>query len=152
MMVLDKQNAAIARYRAMAGLIKKLPPKAARRAKADQKRYAARYVTKRRGRPVCDPLKMVRFLVDICGLSLKEASCAVRTALRAGGCGPWPRAKDCQGMAKRLYRDTRDVLEAVAMARFFGWASGRPESWDGVRAHLAAMTVVRESTGMENWS
>ena len=69
-----------------------------------------------------------------------------------GGCGAWPGAKDSKGMAKRLYRDTRDVLEAVAMARFFGWASGRVELWDGVRADLAAMTMVREATGMENWS
>ena len=151
-MIHDKQTAAIARYKAMAGLLNKLPAKAARRAKADQKRYAARYVTKRRGRPACDPLKMVRFLVDVCGLSLNEASCAVRTAIMAGGCGAWPGAKDSKGMAKRLYRDTRDVLEAVAIARFFGWASGQAEPWDGVRAHLALMTMVRELTGMENWS
>jgi hypothetical protein len=147
----DKQTAAVDRYRAMAGLLKKLPPKAARRAKADQKHHAIRYVTRRRGRPVCDPLKMVRFLVDVCGLTLKEASCAVREAILAGGCGAWPGAKDSKGMAKRLYRDTRDVLEAVAMARFFGWASGRAEPWDDVRAHLASMTMVRESTGLENW-
>jgi hypothetical protein len=147
----DKQTAAIARYRAMAGMLGKLPPKAARRAKADQKRHAARYVTRRRGRPACDPLKMVRFLVDVCGLSLKEASSAVRTAIMAGGCGAWPGARDSKGMAKRLYRETRDVLEAVAMARFFGWASGRRDLWDGVRDHLAGMTMVREATGVENW-
>jgi hypothetical protein len=147
----DKQTAAIARYKAMAGMLKKLPPKAARRAKADQKRHAARYVTKRRGRPACDPLKMVRFLVDVCGLSLKEASCAVRAAIMAGGCGAWPGARDSKGMAKRLYRETRDVLEAVAMARFFGWASGCTDLWDSVRVHLASMTMVREATGEENW-
>jgi hypothetical protein len=147
----DKQTAAVARYRAMAGLLTKLPQKAARRAKADQKRHATRYVTRRRGRPVCDPLKMVRFLVDVCGLTLREASCAVRVAIRAGGCGSWPGARDSKGMAKRLYRDTRDVLEAVAMARFFGWASGHAEPWDDVRDHLTSMTMVRESTGRENW-
>jgi hypothetical protein len=102
-MMHDKQSAAVARYRAMARLLRKLPPKAARRARADQKRHAARYVTRRRGRPVCDPLKMVRFLVDVCGLSLKEASGAVRTAIMEGGCGAWPGAKDSKGMAKRLY-------------------------------------------------
>jgi hypothetical protein len=151
-MMQDKQSAAVARYRAMAGLLKKLPPKAARRAKADQKRHAARYVTRRRGRPACDPLKMVRFLVDVCGLTLKEASGAVRKGIMAGGCGAWPGARDSKGMAKRLYRETRDVLEAVATARFFGWASGQAELWDGVRADLAAMKMVRESTGMEDWS
>ena len=148
----DKQTAAVARYRAMAGLLRTLPPKAARRAKADQKRHATRYVTRRRGRPVCDPLKMVRFLVDVCGLTLREASCAVRVAIMAGGCGAWPGAGDSKGMAKRLYRDTRDVLEAVAMARFFGWASGRAEPWNDVRDHLTSMAMVRESTGKENWS
>ena len=150
-MVLDKQTAAIARYRAMAGLLTKLPAKAARRAKADQKRYAARYVTKRRGRPACDPLKMVRFLVDVCGLTLIEASCAVRAAIRAGGCGAWPGARDSKGMANRLYRDTRDVLEAVAMARFFGWVSGDSTGWDDVRRALSAHRFRQEATGIENW-
>lgn len=151
-MMHDKQTAAIARYRAMAGLIKKLPPKAARRAKLDQKRHAARYVTKRRGRPACDPLKMTRFLVDVCGLSLKEASVAVRRAIRTLPCGTLPRRVSAETMAADLYRQTRDIVDAVAMARFFGWASGRVELWDGVRADLAAMTMVRKSTGMENWS
>ena len=150
-MIHDKQTAAIARYKAMAGLLNKLPAKAARRAKADQKRYAARYVTKRRGRPACDPLKMVRFLVDVCGLSLNEASCAVRTAIMAGGCGAWPGAKDSKGMAKRLYRDTRDVLEAVAIARFFGWASGNSTGWDHVRRALTHHRFRQEATGIENW-
>ena len=147
----DKQTAAIARYRAMAGLIKKLPPKAARRAKLDQKRHAARYVTKRRGRPACDPLKMTRFLVDVCGLSLKEASVAVRGAIRTLPCGTLPRRVSAEKMAADLYRQARDMIDAVAMARFFGWASDEPQVWDSVRAALSAMPVAPESTGMENW-
>jgi hypothetical protein len=147
----DKQTAAIARYRAMAGLLKTLPPKAARRAKADQKRHATRYVTRRRGRPVCDPLKMVRFLVDVCGLTLIEASCAVRVAIRAGGCGSTPKGGDSQAVALRLYRNTGDILEAVAAARFFGWASGDSRGWDDVRRALSAHRFRQEATGIENW-
>jgi hypothetical protein len=135
----------------MAGLIKKLPPKAARRAKADQKRHAARYVTCRRGRAVCDPLKMVRFLVDVCGLTLKDASTAVRQAIRAGQCGTLPRRSNAEIMAAALYRQTHDMIDAVAMARFFGWASDQPQVWEVVRVTLSAMRVAPEATGIENW-
>ena len=36
--MMDKQTAAVARYKAMAGQLKKLPPKARRRARLDRKR------------------------------------------------------------------------------------------------------------------
>ena len=150
-MMHDKQTAAIDRYRAMAGLIKKLPPKAARKAKTDQK-YAARYVTNRRGRAVCEPLKMVRFLVAECGLTLKEASCAVRTAMRSGQCGAMPRAGSATKLAADLYRQTRDMIDAVALARFYGWALGEEGVFEAVRTTLSGMKVAVESTGMENWS
>src|SRR6266446_300992 len=143
-MMQDKQTAAIARYRAMAGLIKKPPPRAARRARADQKRHAARYVTKRRGRPVCDPLKMTRFLVHVCGLSLREASAAVRGAIRTLPCGALPRRGNAEYLAALMYRQTRDMIDAVAMARFFGWASDEPDVWEGVRLKLSGMPVVAE--------
>jgi hypothetical protein len=146
---MDKGSAAVARYRAMAGLLKKLPPKAARLAKADAKHVAV-YVTKRRGRAVCDPLKMVRFVVDICGLNLKEASCAVRAAIRMGQCGALPKGGDAEALAVALYRQTRDMPDAVAMARFLGWASDAPV-WDVVRVTLSAMPVAPEATGIENW-
>ena len=147
----DKQTAAVARYRAMAGLIKKMPPKAARRAKTDQKRYAARYVTRRRGKAVGDPLKMVRFLVDVCGLTLKEASAAVRSALRTGQCGSLPKPGSAQKLAADLYRQTRDMLDAVALARFLGWVTNEPQVWETVRLVVSGMPVAAEATGIENW-
>jgi hypothetical protein len=82
-MMHDKQTAAIARYKAMAGLIKDPPAKAARRARADRKRYAEQYVLERRGRVLCEPVRIVRFLVDVCGLTMQEASRAVRASLGA---------------------------------------------------------------------
>jgi hypothetical protein len=147
----DKQTAAIARYRAMAGLIKKPPRQAARQAKADQKRYAERYVTTRRGRPVCDPLKMTRFVVDVCGLTLKEASAAVRLAIRTLPCGTPPRRGSAETIAAQLYRQTRDMVDAVAMARFFEWSSDEPEVWRVVRSALSTMPVAPENTGAKNW-
>ena len=122
MMTNDKQTAAIARYRGTAGLIKKLPAKAARRARADRKRYAEQYVLERRGRVLCEPVRMVRFLVDVCGLTMQEASRAVRAALRDNQCGAWPSAKTVDGMAGEIYRCTGDMPDAMSMARFLGWA------------------------------
>src|SRR4051812_43038730 len=86
----EKLQAAIDRYRAMAGLLKKLPAKAARRAREDRKRYAEEYVLQRKGRTLCDPVRMVRFLVNVCGLTMHEASKDVRAALRRTECGAWP--------------------------------------------------------------
>jgi hypothetical protein len=150
-MTQDKQSAAIARYRAMAGLIKKLPPKAARRARADRKRYAARYVLQRRGRAVCEPVRMVRFLVHVCGLTMRDASKAVRTALRNNECGAWPAAKSADGMAAEIYRRTGDMPDAMSMARFLGWASPAPQIWETVRVTLSGMTVAPENTGAADW-
>ena len=58
----DKLTAAVARYQAMAGQLKDLPVAEARRAKADQRRYADQYLPKR-GKRLAEPLFMIRFLV-----------------------------------------------------------------------------------------
>ena len=150
-MIVDKETAAIARYLGMAGLLKDAPPAAARRAKADRKRYGAQYVQTRRGAPVCDPVRMVRFLVNVCGLTMQEASKAVRSALRNNQCGPWPAGKSVEAMAAEIYRRTGDLPDAMSMARFLGWASEQPQVWETVRVHLAGMKVTREATGIENW-
>lgn len=151
MMMDDKQTAAVARYRAMAGLIEKLPAKAARRARGDRKRYAEEYVLQRKGKTLCDPVRMVRFLVDVCGLTMQEASKAVRTALRNNECGAWPAAQSVKGMAEELYRRTGDMADAMSMARFLGWSDSDQNLWEAVRVHLAGMRVTREATGIENW-
>jgi hypothetical protein len=151
MMDNGKLEAAVYRYQAMAGLKQKLPPKAARRAREDRKRYAEEYVLQRKGKTLCDPVRMVRFLVDVCGLTMQEASKAVRAALRSNQCGAWPAAKSVEGMAEELYRRTGDMADAMSMARFLGWSSDRPHLWEAVRVHLAGMRVAREATGIENW-
>jgi hypothetical protein len=149
--MMDKLTAAVARYRAMAGFIKKLPPKAARRAREDRKRYAADYVLVRRDRALCEPVRMVRFLVDVCGLTMQEASRAVRAALRSNQCGAWPAAKSVDGLVAEIYRRTGAMPDAMSMARFLGWASDAPQIWETVRVKLSAMPVTREATGIENW-
>ena len=94
---------------------------------------------------------MVRFLVDVCGLTMQEASKAVRAALRSNQCGAWPSAKSVDGLAAEIYRRTGDMPDAMSMARFLGWASEQPQVWEAVRVKLSAMPVSREATGIENW-
>src|SRR5262245_40404699 len=112
-----KLEAAVYRYQAMAGLKKALPPKAARRAREDRKRYAAEYVLERKGKILCDPVRMVRFLVAVCGLTLQEASKAVRVALRRTECGAWPSGQSVAKLAAEIYRRTEDLPDAMSMAR-----------------------------------
>lgn len=150
-MTLDKQTAAVARYRAMAGQIKDLPLAAARRARADQRRYAETYLPKR-GKRLAEPLFMIRFLVEICGLSLREASQAVRAEMLKDQKQSWePQGEPCCGTADRLLKATGDIFDAVVLARFYGWIAFHPEDWNQVRFELSAMTLTEEVTGIENW-
>jgi hypothetical protein len=151
MSIPEKTHAAIARYQAMAGQIKDLPLAAARRARADQKRHAERYVTLKRGKAVSEPLKITRFLVEICGLSLQEAVWAVWRELEKHVPVWEPQGQSATEMAQRLYKATGDVMEAVALARFYGWMSWTPDYWIEVRNCLVKMTVTEEATGIENW-
>jgi hypothetical protein len=151
MMNSEKLEAAVYRYQAMAGLKKGLPPKAARRAREDRKRFAEEYVLQRKDKVLCDPVRMVRFLVDVCGLTMQEASKAVRAALRRTECGAWPSGRSVEKLAAEIYRRTKDLPDAMSFARFLGWSSDDPQLWEAVRVHLAGMKVRRESTGIENW-
>jgi len=150
----DRQTAAMARYKAMAGQVKKLPPKARTRARLDQKRYAARYLKMRGKRAVFDTLRTIRFLVEVCGLTLQEAGRAVRKDRNVHGFGfdRAPGPEEATRVAKSLYRQTGDVIDAVSLARFYGWSCGEGRAWNAVCVALSRMTVTRESTGIENWA
>ena len=149
--IADKQTAAVARYQAMAGQVKDLPAAAARRARADQRRHAETYLPKR-GKRLAEPLFMIRFLVEICGLSLREASQAVRAEMLKDLKQSWePQGETVHETAERLLKATGDILYAVALARFFGWIAFQPDDWNEVRFELSAMTVTEEATGIENW-
>ena len=93
----DKLTAAVARYQAMAGQLKDLPAAAARRARSDQRRHAEAYLPKR-GKRLAEPMFMIRFLVEICGLSLREASQAVRAEMLKDEKQSWePQGEPCAG-------------------------------------------------------
>jgi hypothetical protein len=150
-MTSDKQIAAVARYLAMAGQMKSMPVAAARRAKADQRRYAEDYLPKR-GKRLAEPLFMIRFLVRVCGLSLREASQAVRAEMLKDQKQSWePQGEPVWGTADRLLKATGDILDAVALARFYGWIAFQPDDWNEVHHELAAVKVTEEATGIENW-
>jgi hypothetical protein len=102
----------------MAGQIKDLPLAAARRARADQKRYAEAYLPKR-GKGIHAPLKVARFLVEVCGLSLRDATWAVRRDLERGDDQSWqPQGESEAEMARKLHRATGDIFEP----NFGGWS------------------------------
>ena len=146
-----KSRAAIARYHAMAGQLKDLPAAAARQAKADQRRYAGRYLP-RRGKRLAEPLFMIRFFVEVCGLSLREASHAARTEMLKDRKQAWePQGEPVCGSADKLLKAAGDILDAVALARFYGWIAFHPDGWSAVRDELLAMNITEESTGIENW-
>jgi hypothetical protein len=145
MMGQDKPSAAIARYLAMAGQLNGLPTAAARRAKADQKRYAAQYLPKR-GKRLAQPLCMIRFLVDVCGLSLRDAAQAVRAQMLEDHKQSWePQGETVRETADKLLKAAGDILDAVALSRFYAWIAFQPDGWNAVRDELARLTVTEES-------
>ena len=147
----DKAMAAVARYQAMAGRMKDLPAAAARQAKADRRRYAEACLPKR-GKRLAEPLFMIRFLVDVCGLSLRDAAQAVRAEMLKDQKQSWePQGEPVRGTADRLLKATGDILDAVVLSRFYGWIAFQPDDWNEVRFALSAMTVTEEATGIENW-
>jgi hypothetical protein len=147
----DKLTAAVARYQAMAGHIKDVPVGAARRAKADQRRYAEAHLPKR-GKRQAEPLFMIRFLVSVCGLSLREASQAVRAEMLKDQKQSWePQGETVLEIAEKLLKATGDILDAVVLARFYGWIAFHPDDWNEVRRELAALAMTEEATGIENW-
>ena len=150
-MTLDKQTAAVARYQAMAGQMKDVPAAAARRARADRKRYAEAYVPKR-GKRLAEPLFMIRFLVDVCGLSLRDAAQAVRSEMLKDQRQSWePQGETVPETADKLLKAAGDILDAVALSRFYAWIAFHPDDWSLVRDELTALTVTEEATGIENW-
>src|SRR5208337_223402 len=140
----DKLTAAVARYLAMAGQLKGLPPAAERRAKADQRRYAEAYLPKR-GKRLAEPLFIIRFLVDVCGLSLRDAANAVRAEMQKDPKQPWePDGETVDETAKKLRKAAGDILDAVALARFYAWSAFQPDGWKEVRDRLVAKAATEE--------
>ena len=62
-----------------------------------------------------------------------------------------PQGEPICGTADRLLKATGDILDAVILARFYGWIAFQPDDWNEVRHELAAVTVTGEATGIENW-
>ena len=140
----DKLTAAVARYQAMAGQTKDLSAAAARQAKADQRRYADQYLPKR-GKRLAEPLFVIRFLVDVCGLSLREAAHAARAEMLKDQKQSWePDGETVDETAEKLRKAAGDILDAVALARFFAWISFQPDGWKEVRDRLVAKAATEE--------
>ncbi len=143
-LIADKPTAAVARYQAMAGRMKDLPAAVARQARADQRRHAETYLPKR-GKRLAEPLFMIRFLVEICGLSLREASNAVRAELQKDPKQSWePDGETVDETAEKLRKAAGDILDAVALARFYAWISFQPDGWKEVRDRLVAKAGAQE--------
>jgi hypothetical protein len=145
----EKLTAAVARYQAMAGQVTDLPAAAVRRAKADQRRYGGQYLP-RRGKRLAEPLCNIRFLVDVCGLSLREAAKAARAEMLKDEKQSWePQGDTVRETADKLLKATGDILDAVALARFYGWISFQPDDWNAVRDALVAMTATENENRQE---
>ena len=56
-----------------------------------------------------------------------------------------PQGEPVCGTADRLLKATGDILDAVALARFYGWIAFQPDGWNEVRDELAGLTGTEKS-------
>jgi len=154
-----KENAytALRRYEAMAGRLQGGPAAVARQAESDRARYGDRYLwTDRNGDFALHPVLKIRFLVEVCGIPLREARDAVREDCAATGVDIAAAPSPPPAMARRLFDQLGDVFAARETAAFFKDLfhdrEGMPAYWDAVIDHIETAAFVPEDTGIENWA
>jgi hypothetical protein len=132
-----------ARYAVMAGIDKNMTTEG----RKDRLRFGAKYLCYVDGEPALQPLKIIRFGVDVCGLTMRQATYAVRymiedLKLSFNHYGDNPRK-----IAAEFLHCTGDIFEAVALARFLEWVYRETEFdlWGDVRDYLINMVVHPES-------
>jgi len=152
-----KENAytALRRYEAMAGMLEGIPDKVAQQAAQDRETYGAAYLSYGAdGTAVWSDVRALRFLVEVCGLPLKESRAAVIE--NGAGMETGAPARPAADMAAALVRAFGHILEAREQAALWqAMGADDPQAADYWRAVVAAIETERfapEDTGIENWA
>ena len=153
----DDVDAALRRYEAMDGVLRNTPEAVVRQGEADRRRFGDRYIRRNsEGRSVWDPVMVIRFLVEACGIPLAESRDAVidnaghtGVAIKAGKQSPIEQAKE-------LLAACGNVIEARELVAVFcelpdeGDPLARPY-WRAVLESIETKPLVPEDTGVANW-
>lgn len=117
---------AATRYEAMIGAIDE-GPAMERQAQEDRDRYGRDYMAIKDGEPALrlfDPVRAVRFLVEVCGIPFAVAERNQLSETRTYGIIKPPEDVDAQAreIVKSLITEWPNIFEAVAVARYYNQA------------------------------
>ncbi len=144
----DEVGAAFQRYQAMFGLLFGVPDAVQEQAERDRAEYGAAYIWMGKdGQKSFHYLMAVRFMVEVCGIPLREAWAEACEDLE--GVVP-ENLPDAKAMAHQIFRSQGNVLQARELARFFGDVY-RDRYWRDVLDELECAALVPENSGLENW-
>lgn len=140
--------AAFSRYQAMYGLLSGIPDAAQNQAERDRAKYGASYIwLDNDGEQSFHYLMAVRFMVEVCGIPLREAWTAACEDLNGVVQDSLP---DAKAMAFQLFRSQRSVLQARELVRFLGDVY-KDRYWRDVMDELESAALVPENSRLENW-
>lgn len=116
----EKAADGLLRYEAMTGRVEGLDEAAEAEAARDRERHGATYLPRdAHGSVIWNDLMMIRFLVEICGLSFRESREAVIENSRALGVRMPDEAPPAPEKARALLAETGDIFAARELAAFF---------------------------------
>jgi hypothetical protein len=132
----------------MFGLLAGVPDGVERQAERDRAEYGTAYIwIDKDGEQSFHYLMAVRFMVEVCGIPLREAWDAACEDLENVVQENLP---DAKAMALQLFRSQGNVLQARELARFLGDVY-RDRYWRDVIDELESAALVPENSGLENW-
>lgn len=144
----EEATAAFQRYQAMFGMLSGVPDAVARQAERDRAEYGTAYIwLDHGGEKSFHYLMAVRFMVEVCGIPLREAWAAACEDLQSVAQDNLP---DAKAMALQLFHSQGNVLQARELARFLGDVY-RDRYWRDVIDELERAALAPENSGIENW-
>lgn len=144
----EEADIAFCRYEAMYGLLSNIPEAVERRAARDRAEFAERYIWKDfNGEPSFHYLMAIRFMVEICGIPLRDAWAQACEDLEGVEQTDLP---DAQTMARQLFASQRGILMARELVRFFGDVY-QNQYWRDVMEELETGAMAPLDTGSEDW-
>jgi hypothetical protein len=151
----DEAADAIFRYLAMAGHID-LPDDLEQEAAADRERYGAAYlILADDGTAYYEPLKIVRFLCEVCGVPLRESRAAVIEDYQATKAGPSPGPKGTpEAQAKMLFEKLGNVFEvreyALLATQLLAGQDAMVRFWNDVADCVEVMRFTSQLEDSQN--
>lgn len=147
------------RYDAMMGIID-ATPNMVRQGEADRAAFAQEYLIIKDGVPtnIYDPLRALRFMVEICGVPYAAAEEHLLEYERQNASYNFDEKKETGSAARErlaiIKKEIPNIVEAIALARFFNQAfkaTPNAKLWNEITRLIRTQPMVPLDTKPEIW-